>query len=624
MEHPRKEQDPPALDARGAEIHVYLDHVLQAPAFAAAPRRGRLLRYLLEQTLAGDGDKITEYGIGLDVFEKPSSFDPRIESSIRAEMSRLRRTLADYYAGAGSADPWRIEFPNRGYLPVIAPLAVQEAPAVSLATPESLSSQVRAGRRSRFWFAAACAAALCAVALWFIQPWSGPIRAVVVLPFENLTGDPQKEYLADGVTEQLTDALAHIPSLRVVARTSAFQYKAKGIDVRKIGRQLDVDAVVEGSVQAINGGLRVTVQVDRSSNGYHILSQSFDGGLQELARLEDLLVAPVAGALSPSAAVPKRHIPNPQAYDAFLKSRSYRGQGTINAFQDGIRYLNLAIEKDPNYTDAYAALAGVYASGAANFATTPLEFVPHAKAAAAKALELDPQCAGAFAAEGYLDAMILLDWKGGESKLRTAIRLMPNDWVYYNWLGNVLLAQGRFSEALAELRTADQSDPLAGGPGVTVGNALYMARRYDDALRQFLKVQTLHPDLIAVHAFTGTAWEAKGDFAEAVSEYNLVLPKAPYLVRERIVHLLAITGKREEARRMLQELEHPKPDQQAPDAFSMAILHTALGERDEAFDWLNRALDQRKVAFIKVHPMLDPLRNDPRFPVLLAKAGLAN
>lgn len=602
--------------ASESQIRAYLEDLLGSPAFASAQRRRELLRYVMERTLAGNAAGITEYGIGLDVLRKPPTFDPRIDSTVRSEMSRLRRALAGYYETAGAADPWRIEFPNRGYVPVVAPHS--PTPATTVKAPKRRRAIIA-------WPALAIAlTAIVAVWLWRAAPANRPVRSVVVLPFENLTGDPKQDYLADGITEDLTDSLAQIPSLRVVARTSAFQFKGKGIDVRRIGRELDVDAVVEGSIQTRERGVRLTVQVNRSANGYHIISRTFDGPREDLPKLESELVSPLVSALRPGASV-GAHPPaaSAEAHDFYLKAWGYRGQGSVYGYEQAIAFLKQAIERDPKYADAYAALAGVYASGALNFAPKPLQDAPLAKAAAAKALEFDWLSAPAYAAEGFVDGMILMDWKNGEDELRTAIRLMPGHGASHNWLGLTLLAQGKAAEAISELKIAAGLDPLNAAPSATLGFGYYMARQYDAALQQFLKLQRLHPNVIAVRQFIGDIWKAKGDFGRAMAEYRSVVEKIPG-VRYNIAHTLAAMGNAAEARQMAAELENPKPGEAAPDAFSIAAIHAALGDADQAFAWLDRAYEDRKIALLKVHPALDPLRTDPRYRELLRKTNLAS
>ena len=312
------------------------------------------------------------------------------------------------------------------------------------------------------------------------------------------------------------------------------------------------------------------------------------------------------------------HVPPREARELFLKAQAIRSQGSLEAFHSGVTDLTRAIEIDPSYSDAYAALAGLYASAAGNFGPEPLSYIPPAKAAAAKALELDPWSYRAFAVQGYMDGLILMDWSRAESELRKAVLLQPKDSGNHNWLGLTLLAQGRFEKAIQELRTAQDLDPLH--PGATLGFALYCARRYDEALHELIQMIHLHPDVIALHPYLGAVYEAKGEYEKPEAEYDFVLPTQPYAVKDRIAHLLAVMGKRDQAQRLLAELEHPR--EQPPDAFSIAIIHAALDERDQAFEWLERAYDSRKIALVKVHPMLDPLRADERYQAFLKKARL--
>jgi len=595
---------------------AYLQQLTGSPEFASRRRRCQLLEHLVARKLAGEEEQISEYGIALDVFQKPASFDPRLDATVRVEISRLRRALAEHYSGPGKADPWRIEFPSRGYVPSITPTPGQPA-------PQDLPAERPRFTKRRFtklqWIAAGVALILTAsLAAWRLGR-QGAIQSIVVLPFANLTGDANNEYLADGVTEQLTDSLAKIPALRVVARTSSFQFKGKGVDIREVGRRVNADAVVEGSLRLIDSHLRITVQVNRSADGYHILSQTFDGGLQDLGRLETALVLPVLAAIRPGLTLPKRASPDPEAYNLYLKARARRGLGTLAAFQEAVGFLDQAIQRDPEFADAYAGLATAYASASSNFASDPEHYAKRATAASAKALELDPFSAPAYAAQGYVDAMIFMHWSAGEQKLRSAIRLMPGSPLAHNWLGITLLARGRFEEALKELRTVEDLDPLV--PDVTLGLGYFLARRYDDALRQYAKVLRLHPDLVAIHPFIGEAWEAKRDYAKAMAEFQAAGPEVPS-VKADMTLLLAVMGKEADARRMLGELENPGPAAAPPNALAIAAIYGALGDRDRAFEWLERAYRAHVIWPIKVHPFLDPLRKDPRFAVLVAKAGL--
>jgi len=601
----------------------YLEQLLASPMFASR-RRGQLLRYLAEEKLAGRGPQVTEYGIALDVFERPASFDTRTEATVRAEMSRLRRTLAGHYESAGAEDPWRILLPSRGYEPIFRPRGEQtvEAPAESLPPSEAAQPAPQAKPRRRMWLVLATAGLIVAaiVTARYWRPGAPSTGSVAVLPFANLTGDAHNDYLADGVTEQLTDALAQIPTLRVVARTSSFQFKGKNVDIREIGRRLDADAVVEGSIQYLGGKVRLTAQVNRTRNGYHILSHAIEGGMQDLARLANEMVPPLVAALRPGTAIASRRTPDPQAYDLYLKARAFRARGTREAFDAAVALLNQAIEHDPQFADAYARLASAYASAAVNFESEPMEYARQAKENAAIALRLDPTNAIAESSRGIVDSMIMLDWKTGERELRRAVELMPQNGPNRVALGLNLLMRGRFDEAIAEDRKAESLDPLM--PAVGSAFAYYLARRYDEALAQFVKVRDLHPDLIAVHPFIGAVWQAKHEYAKAMAEYQLALPKIPDQVNSRIAILLAETGKRKAARKMLEQQEQPKAGQPPPSPFDLAAICAALGDRDAAFEWLDRAYERRIIWQLKVQPALDPLRGDPRYTELLKKTGL--
>jgi TolB-like protein/tetratricopeptide (TPR) repeat protein len=590
------------------EIRECVERVLASHSFAVSKRRSELLRYLIDRSIAGQAESITEYGIALDVFGKPPSFDPQRESTVRAEMSRLRRSLAEYYQNGGASDPWRLQCSNRGY----ALTALPNSPA-----PDSAPAVSQPAVRRWPWAAPALAVLVMSVwAVWQVRRPPSAVRAVIVLPFANLTGDPGSEYLADGLTEDLTDSLARMASLRVVARTSAFQFKGKAIDIREIGRRVDADAIVEGSIQRISGRLRVTVQVNRSADGYHILSRRFDGDPAELARIEHDLCLPVLAAIRPGATTTTGRNPNPQAYDLLLQARTYRGRGTREAFEKIIALVNRAINLDPEYADAYASLAVAYAGGATTVATSPAESVAKVKAAAARAIELDPASARAYAAEGYVDAMVQLDWKHGEDELRSAVRLMPQNATNHQWLGQALMSQGKFPEALTELNISENLDPLTGATGASVAIGYLMARQYDNMLRHADQVLQAHPEMALAHELLGEAWLLKGDPAKALSEYRILQQTFPDMAEIMIAHLYAVTGQTVEARQMLAKL-----DRADADPLSRAATHAALGEFDQAFQCVERAWEKRSLWILKVHPLLDPLRADPRYQVWLKRAG---
>ena len=592
------------------EVRRALERVLASPGFASK-RRGEVLRYLVERSLSGESGTLSEYSIALDVFRKPESFDPRKESTVRAEMSRVRKALAEYYENGGVGDAWRFEFPAGGYAPAFVRSASQDS--------GMRRALARPGRRW-IWAAVLLVAFLGGLVAWRLAPGKAAVRSVIVLPFINLTGDSTNDYLADGLTEGLTDVLAHVGSLRVVARTSAFQFKGKNTDIRKIGRQVNADAAIEGSLRKIDGRLVVTVQVNRTGDGYHMLSQVFEGGARDESRIQREMALPVLAILRPGSRPPAGRAPDPEAFDLVLRARALRGYGTEEKFDQAVSLLNQAIQKDPKYGDAYAELASTYAAAATNAFVDPTGAASEASAAAARALQLDPSDAIAYAAEGYVHAMVLDEWKQGEQELRNALRLVPQDASIHQHLGLVLLVQGRFREALAEARTSAQLDPLAPATGTSVGMVYFMQRQYGQALAEWRTLAALHPDAPGFHSLIGMSLEAQGNYDDAQKEYDALKSQSPLTWKLRTMHLLAVCGRSDEARQLAAQVEQTEP---AADPLDFAATYGALHERDRGFAWLDRACTERRSCWmLKVHPFLDPLRGDPRYAAMLKRVGL--
>ena len=297
-------------DARSQEIRATLERLLGTPHFSAASRRGQLLRYLVEHTLKGDADKINEYALGLEVFQRPESFDPRIESVVRTEFSRLRQRLKEYYAEDACRDAIVIDFPPRSY---VANFTFRDASKLREPTafpetaraPQLVPPSARQARRT--WLIGAIAVpSIAAIAIAGIMLWNyhaslaaakQPIHAIVVLPFEDYSPNHQDEYFADGITEELTNDLAQWRDLRVVARTSAFAFKGKGEDVREIGRQLNVDAVLEGSFTRDGDQMRVTAQLNRATDGYHLWSHSYETRSNDMLAMQDEVATSITDAI---------------------------------------------------------------------------------------------------------------------------------------------------------------------------------------------------------------------------------------------------------------------------------------------------------------------------------------
>jgi tetratricopeptide (TPR) repeat protein len=485
-----------------AAMRAELNRILSSEEFRTAQRRARLLTYLVEKAIAVE--QIKEYTIGVDVFDKPEDYDPRLDPSVRVEMGRMRAKLADYYSGEGKANSVRLQFPKRSYAPELVSVEEfqQEPAALTANEPEGAAekSGAKTSRVSRL-----------------------------------------------------------VPVISMVALVCAAGFVA----------------------------WRVATHPP--------------------------LKAPSPGASSKSRPV------DPEVANLMLKAHARHAEGTRDAFEQTVIYLNEAIRRDPKYADAYADLAGAYAAAALNFAGKPLDYAAKAKAAAATALQLDPSSAQAYAALGLVDSTVFLNWKLGESEIRQSILLNPRNPIAHDHLRTILLAQGRFEEAASEAKTAAGLEPLS-PISISLGLTYYMARDYDKALAEFIKARDLHPELMIAHLFLGLGWEGKGEFKKALEEYRRCLPKLPE-AKVSIAHALAAMGKASETRAMLAAIEHPESGE-APNAFDVACVYAALGDRDKAFQWLEQSYRDRSILTLKINPMLDPLRSDPRYADLLARSGL--
>lgn len=323
-------------------------------------------------------------------------------------------------------------------------------------------------------------------------------------------------------------------------------------------------------------------------------------------------VAPTRIGAIPAAG----HLPNPYDYGFLLKAR-LRGESTPEGFQQSVEFLHQAVRRDPHYANGYAALARAYVAAATNTLIEPLAAIPLSHVAVSTALALDPQSAIAFDAMGFGDAMLELHWKKGEDELRKAVLLMPQDATIRQHLGLVLLCEGRFEEAIDHLQMAAALDPLSPVSGSAVGIAYFCWRLYDQALAQYARMKARYPGAGTLHVLTGQVYVAKGDFHQGMAEYRNGLDAFQQDKSTLLVHALAMSGRYDEAREQLAELEDPDH----PDPIDLAAIYAALGDRDRAFSWLEKGLAKRKVYLVKVHPFLDSLRVDPRFAGLLVRAG---
>jgi len=454
-------------------------------------------------------------------------------------------------------------------------------------------------------------------------------KSIAVLPFQNLSSDPDNAYFADGVQDEILTRLAKIGELKVIARSSTQRYESSGGDPREIGKQLGVAHVLEGSVQKAADNVRVRVQLINAATATHLWAESYDRKLTDIFAVESEIATKVAGALRAKLTAPERNAlsgrptENAEAYQLYLLGRYFWNRRTATDFEKAIEFFNQAVEKDTNYALAYAGLADAYVLLSAYGEARPNDTFPPAKAAAMKALELDPTLGEAHAALGMALFAYDLTFAKARREFQRAIELNPNYATAHQWYAECGLIPFReFDEAVAEVKRALELDPLSVIINADVGSVLGHAGRYDEAISQLRKTVEMDPNFYYTRWQLGEVLEIKGFNEEAAAQYEkaIELNDDP-LPRALLGHLYARTGRRDKAREILRQLRELSKQRYVL-AFNLALVHIGLGEKDAAIDLLEQAYEQRdgyNIGFIKVDPWLDSLKGDPRFEALVKK-----
>jgi TolB-like protein/Flp pilus assembly protein TadD len=455
-----------------------------------------------------------------------------------------------------------------------------------------------------------------------------PIRSIAVLPLDNLSGNPDQNYLADGMTEALIGRLATIQGLRVISRKSSMQFKDTRSSVPEIARKLNVQAVVEGSVIRSGDRIRITAQLIQGETDVHLWSGTFDREFRDVLALQSEVAQGIARqieiALGPQSSSPvTARAVAPEVYERYLKGRFEFHKNTRAGLEEALRHYQVVIDADATFAPAYAGLAATHSElGLVFFGASPLEVRPKVLAAARKALELDPE---------LVEARVLLadalqkDWQWAEAEVeyKQAIALSPSDAGAHASFSYWFLCQGRTQEALSWARRAQELDPLA-LHGIEIAWILFHARRYDEAIRELRTVLTIDPESPMALWFLGFALIGAERFDEAIAtlERAASLSDRSSAVLGVLVHAYASAGRRGEALRVLGELHRRRQAGYVPPA-AFLNAYLGLGDTEEAFTWLERAVEERSniMQFLKVHPFFDLLRSDPRFAAFLRRAN---
>ncbi|HXM37942.1 MAG TPA: protein kinase [Gemmatimonadales bacterium] len=503
-------------------------------------------------------------------------------------------------------------------------------PEVPLAAERALARALAKDPEQRFASAAEFIAALLAEGRGIPLP-PAATRSIAVLPFVNASPDPENEYLSDGISDELIDALAKIVGLRVSSRTSVFALKGKLLDIRAVGALLGASVVLEGTVRKSGEKLRITAQLTSTDDGRLLWSQRYDRQLVDVFTIQDEIAGTIVSTLRAtmfadlSEHVPRRYTENIQAYGLYLKGRYAWNKRTQEGVAEAIRYFEQAIAEDPNYAPAYAGLGDSYALDVDYRAVPVAEPFERAKMYARKALSLDEAVPSAHASLAWSLFIYDWDWEGAEREFRRAIELNPRYASAHQWFAFFLASRGEHEAALLEGHTALELDPASVSIRRGVGWLYYYARRYDQARDHLARAIEMNPMAVESHRILAITLAQQGELrdAERVLREALTLPAAGAFTRAELGWLLARSGRAAEANALLTEL-HAFARDHYVSPVPFAILHIGLGNLDTALDWAERAYAERRgwLAYLKVNPIFDPLRQHPRFAALVQKMKL--
>ena len=489
------------------------------------------------------------------------------------------------------------------------------------------------------WIIAALAlviiVSLAILSVWVFRsraPAPTGIRSIAVLPLENLSGDASQNYFADGMTDELITDLAQISALRVISRTSVMVYKGARKPLPQIARELNVDAVVEGTVLRSGDQVRITAQLIEASTDKHLWSQSYEGELRDTLALQNRVASAIADQirinLTPQeqAALKNVKVVNPEAYESYLKGRYFWNKRTADGLKVALAYFKQAIEEDPKYAQAYSGLADTYALlGDWQYAVmTPKEAFPKAKAAAIKALELDSTLGEAHNSLAFVLDGFDWDFDSAGKEFQRAIELNPGYATAHHWYAWHLSLLGRYDEAIAEMRKAENLDPLSLIINADLAELLVLAHSDDESIRQSRKTIEMDPNFALAHNQLAQAYLQKQMYDEAVAELKTAVQLSggsPAFIAN-LARAYVASGKRNEAVKLLGDLKK-RSNPGYSNASEIAVIYVSLGDTDQAMNWLEKGYDERFNPGVLLRPGFDPLRSDPRFQSLVHRIGLA-
>lgn len=550
---------------------------------------------------------------------------------------RFNATATDSEASPGASGPLQVPGSARA-TPNRSPMTPN-----NVFLPEAGVADAPAARSKPARYAVLAAATLGALLIvgWWVQlkrrPRPTPVntgtRSIAVLPFQSLSSSPDQEYLSLGLSDALITRLGGLRQIVVRPTLSIRKYSEGGVDPRAAGQELKVDAVLEGSVQRLGERIRVTVRLLRVADGAQLWSDTFDERFTNLFAVEDSISQQVTKALALQLSgeeqqqLAKRYTQSTDAHQLYLKGRFFWGKRTPAGVDESIEYFQQAIAADPRYALAYAGLADSYLlQGSSGYSELrPQQAMQKARAAAERALALDDTLAEAHTSLGYVKLIYAWDWQGSEQEFHRALELNPSDTTALHWYSHYLTAMGRHDESIAISKRALEINPVDLSLNEHLAWVYIMAGQYDRAIDQCRKTLEMDPNFVLAHRRLGEAYEYQRRYPEAIAEFQRAqeLSGGAIVYKALLGEVFALSGRSEDAERSLRELARWSQRKYVSSAL-IAAIYLDLGDRDQAFHWLDKAYDERSdlLTYAKVDPTFEPLRSDPRWPALLERLGL--
>ena len=597
---------------------------------------------ILQTLLENPGEVVTRDELQKKIWPADTFVD--FDHGLHAAVNRLRAALSD------SADrPRYIEtVARRGYRFIgkletsqpWAPVAAAKAEPVTIPKPGPRVWNSWTGVLAGFAIAICIGAVLVAGNVYGLRTWlfgsaRHPFRSLAVLPLDNLTGDSKQEYFADGMTEELITQFSKLGDLKVISKTSAMQYKGTKKSLPEIASELHVDAVVEGAVQLSGDRVRITAHLANGATGQDIWGENYDRELSNVLLLQSEVATDIAKQIDVRLTPQQQqrlqaaaHPVNPDAYQSYLLGRYYWDKRTANGLAQSGQYFQDAIQKDPNFALAYSGLSDYYA-----FLTLiggpeilpPRQAMSQSRNAAMKALQLDDSSAEAHTSMGHVLHNYDWDFTKAESEFKRAIELNPNYSTAHHLYAHLLMQMGRTDEGLREARRALELDPLSPFINNGLARQYYLARQYDKAIEQCLHATEIDPTYLPARILVGLAYLQIGKTNEAISALERARNMAPTLPMSHalLADAYAHAGRKSDAQKELTKLAQMSHARYVPSSY-FAIVAIALGNNDQAFSYLLQGLQDRseQTLYLKVEPLVDPLRGDPRFQQLMKQVGL--